>query len=95
MLIPVFHGDWVNLAPQYTQKILNHRITQDQQRTFEALIAMAYPSNPSQTLSTIFLDEISKLTYKADIESYPAAVGLIVISMWARCIDEKYVGEMN
>lgn len=74
------------------QKILNHRTKQDQKRTLETLASFAYPSNPSQALSTIFLDKLSALTFKTEIESYPAALGHIILFLWSQCIDETYVG---
>lgn len=84
--------DVLTFMKQLTQQILNHRIKQDQKRTFEALAGFTYPSDPSQVLSTIFLDKISVVTFKMEIESYPAAVGLIILSLWSQCIDETYVG---
>lgn len=84
--------DVLTFTKQLTQQILNHRITLGQRRTFEALAGFAYPSDPSQALSTIFLDKISALTFKLEIEDYPAALGRIIVSLWSQCIDEKYVG---
>lgn len=77
---------------QLTQQIINHRTRQDANRTIEVLASFAYPSNSSQPLSTIFLDKLSALTFKAEIESYPAALGHIILSLWSQCIDEIYVG---
>ena len=80
---------------QLTQQILNHRTKPSQKRTFEALADFAYPSNPTQALSTIFLDKVSALAFKLDIESYPAALGHAILSMWSQCLDEVYVGRRN
>ncbi|MCJ1466481.1 hypothetical protein MMC07_005100 [Pseudocyphellaria aurata] len=73
------------------QKILNHRPRHAEKRSFEALASFAYSSNPTQALSTIFLDKLSALTNKPEIESFPAAFAQIIFSLWARCIDEKFV----
>ena len=70
---------------------MNHRIKHDQRRSFEALADFAFPSNPTCALSTIILDKMSLLSVKRDIEDFPAALGLIVISLWAQCINETYV----
>jgi hypothetical protein len=77
------------------QQILNHRTKPDEKRTFEALADFSFPSNPSQALSTIFLDRVSALTFKMEIESYPAALGHIILSLWSQCIDETYVGRVE
>ena len=74
---------------------MNHRPKQDEKRTIEALASFAYPSNPSQALSTIFFDKLSALTFKVKIESYPVALGHIILSLWSQCIDEVYVGCEN
>lgn len=73
------------------QKIMNHRVKRDEKRSFEALVAFAFPSNPTQALSTHFLDKMSPLGVKTQIEDFPSALGSIIISLWSQCIDEKYV----
>lgn len=90
-VFPVERGR-ADFYEQLTQQILNRRTTQDKKRTIEALASFAYPSNPSQALSTIFLDKVSALTFKIEIESYPAALSHIILSLWSQCIDETYVG---
>lgn len=71
---------------------MNHRVEQNQKRTVEALAGFAYPSNPSQALSTILLDKISAISFKVDIESYPAGLGHVILSLWSQCLEETYVG---
>ena len=83
---------YADYSEQLTQQIINHRTRQDEKRTIEALASFAYPSNPSQALSTIFFDKLSALTFKIEIENYPAALGHIILFLWSRCIDEIYVG---
>ena len=72
------------------QKLLDHRFSPDEPRTFERLAEFAYPSQPEKPLSTTLLDRTSDLTYKSHGENFASAVGLIVISMWSQCMDEQY-----
>lgn len=75
---------------QLTQRLLNHRFSPDEPRIFERLSAFEFPTQPDKHLSTILLDETSILTSKPDAESFPSAIGLILISMWARCMEENF-----
>ena len=77
---------------QFTQKVLNHRLKLDAKRSIEALAAFSLPSNPDQALSTLFYDGLSGLSSKADIDSFPAALGLIVVDLWSQCLDADLVG---
>ena len=76
------------------QQLLDHRIDteaeSEEPRTLERLADYKFPSQPSKPLSTLLLDEMSTLTHKPDIESFPSALGLIIISMWSRSMEEKY-----
>ncbi len=87
----------VSLAPQLrdqrfqlTQKVLNHRIKHDEPRSFEALATYAFPSDPKKALSSFLLDRLSALSIKTDIENFPAALSLIIISLWQQCINETF-----
>ena len=71
------------------QRLLDHRLEPQGSRTFERLATFAFPSEPDQLLSTKLLDKISTLT-KSESEKFPAALGLIVISLWTQCMDEGY-----
>ena len=71
--------------------VLNHRLEHDGKRSFEALIDFAYPSQPKIALSTVLLDKLASLSYKEDIEDFPAALGMILMALWSQCVQEKYV----
>lgn len=73
-----------------TQRLLNHRFTSEEPRIIERLSTISFPSQADKPLSTILLDETSTLTYKPDIERFPSAVGLIIISIWSRCMEENF-----
>ncbi|KAL6719912.1 hypothetical protein ACLMJK_001833 [Lecanora helva] len=81
---------WPDNRYQLIQKLLNHRFLPDEPRTFERLAGFAYPSQPDKPLSTILLDGMSTLSYKSDAQSFPSEIALIIISMWSRCMDDKY-----
>lgn len=85
-------GDICLILPQqFTLKVISHRIKSGEKRSLEALEAFGLPSNPSQALSDIFLDKLSKVMAKQEIESFPAALGHIIVTLWSQCIDEQYV----
>ncbi|KAL8682451.1 MAG: hypothetical protein Q9186_001494 [Xanthomendoza sp. 1 TL-2023] len=67
---------------ELTQHVMNHRIDIGGKRTFECLLDYSYPSKPDTALSTIFLDEMSILSAKSDVDNFPVALALIILSMW-------------
>ncbi|KAL8964554.1 MAG: hypothetical protein Q9183_004375, partial [Haloplaca sp. 2 TL-2023] len=72
------------------QLVMNHHPDLDSKRTFEALAEYSYPSNPNKAMSTVFLDNMSTLSMKSDIENFPVSLASIVISMWKQCVQEQY-----
>ncbi|KAL8811395.1 MAG: hypothetical protein Q9200_001829 [Gallowayella weberi] len=80
---------------ELTQHVMNHRIEIGGKRTFEAMSDFSYPSKPDTALSTIFLDEMSNLSAKGDIENFPVALALIILSMWKQCVDEQFWGPVH
>ncbi|KAL8782948.1 MAG: hypothetical protein Q9213_005004 [Squamulea squamosa] len=56
---------------ELSQFVMNHRMDLDGKRTFEALSDFSYPSRIDITLSTVFLDKMSALSAKSDIEQFP------------------------
>ena len=75
---------------QFTQKVLNHRIKHGEPRSFEALAAHAFPSDPRKALSSLLLDKLSALSIKTEIENFYSALSLIIISLWQQCISERF-----
>ncbi|KAI4095786.1 MAG: hypothetical protein LQ339_007149 [Xanthoria mediterranea] len=75
---------------ELSQQVMNHRMNISGKRTFEALSDFAYPSKTDTSLSTIFLDKVSALSVRNDVEHFPVALALVIISMWKQCVDEKF-----
>ena len=75
---------------QLTQKVLNHRIKHDDPRSFEALAGYAFPSDEKKALSSLLLDRLSALSIKTEVENFPAALTLIIITIWQQCINESF-----
>ncbi|KAL8889713.1 MAG: hypothetical protein Q9215_003067 [Flavoplaca cf. flavocitrina] len=75
---------------ELSQLIMSHRICIDGRRTFEALSDFVYPSKTSTTLSTVFLDKMSALSARNDVEHFPVALASVIISMWKQCVEEKF-----
>lgn len=75
---------------QFMQKLLNHRISHDTERSFEALAKYRLPSQPDKALSTILLDKMSLLGMQPDVRNLPSSIALLVISIWSQCIEENY-----
>lgn len=74
---------------------MNHRICVGGKRSFEVLSEYSYPSKPDTTLSTVFLDQMSALSVRSDIENFPAALAQVVISLWKQCVDEQFVQSIS
>lgn len=94
-----FH-DWqgVNVltkVPQITQKILDHRMSPDEKRSFEVLSDFALPSKPEKSLSSILLDALSPLGTGANIDNLAVVIGLTAISSWSRCLDAAMVSVLQ
>ena len=70
-----------------TQKVLDHRLTPNEERSFEALAEFSSPSIPEKKLSSVLLDGLSPLstTHKAD--NFAATIALTAISLWSQCLD--------
>ncbi|KAL8672541.1 MAG: hypothetical protein Q9168_003008 [Polycauliona sp. 1 TL-2023] len=76
---------------ELSQQVMNHRMSINGRRTFEALSDFYYPSKMDTSLSTIFLDKISALSATNDGANISVDMILIIISMWKQCVDEKFL----
>ncbi|KAL4885908.1 hypothetical protein BJY04DRAFT_179456 [Aspergillus karnatakaensis] len=67
------------------KQILNHR-TSPQKTDLEMLAEMAFPSEPDRTLSSILLEETTKL----DLGNYAAEHMQAILTLWSRALQEKF-----
>jgi hypothetical protein len=71
--------------------MLDHRPNKDHLRTIEALGAYALPSAPKESFEAIILGKLPVLGLKKPISDLPVEFCELLISLWAKCFDEKYV----
>ncbi|KAL5333826.1 hypothetical protein BJX70DRAFT_379897 [Aspergillus crustosus] len=67
------------------KQILNHR-TEPPKTDIEAMTEMAFPSEPERTLSSILLEETTKL----DLGNYAVEHMQAILTMWSRALQEKF-----
>ena len=72
------------------QHLLDRRIARGEKRTFEILTGYMFPSDQRNTLSSLFVDRLTPLSAKQDIENFPSAIGQIVLSLWSGCLEESF-----
>jgi hypothetical protein len=75
--------------------MLNHRISQDAPRTFEALTRYSFPSKPQSSLASVLLDEMVLLSAGEPEEGFILGVCQIILAQWSRCVEETYVSDHN
>ncbi|KAI9807456.1 MAG: hypothetical protein M1833_000201 [Piccolia ochrophora] len=78
----------------FFQTMLNHRPSQTASRTFEALTQYALPSAPERSFASTIMDEMSLLGAIGPKE-FPLGFCNIVLSMWSRCLEEKYYSPVS
>ena len=75
---------------QFTQKILNHHSDAGSKRYIDQLEKYTYKSDPETSLASLFLQKLAALCVPQDKE-FPTAVAIILLGLWAQCLDEKQV----
>ena len=75
---------------KFLQLLLDRRVARHEKRTFEILTDYMFPSDQRSTLSSLFIDRMTPLSAKQDLESFPTAVGEIILSLWSRCLQENF-----
>lgn len=71
--------------------MLNHRINAHHLRTLEELGKHAFPSSPKESLQSLILGEIPALGLKKQSKGLSVEFCELLISLWAKCMEEKYV----
>lgn len=75
---------------EFMQLVLNHLSPDSDRRTIEVLTGFHFPSKPSTSLSTIFLDAISFASTSED-ENMALPVSRALLDLWHRCLEEQYM----
>lgn len=73
--------------------MLNHRPTRGHLQTFEAFASYFFPSSPTESFSSIILGKLPVLSTKKSHDEFPIEFCEVIISLWARCLQEKYVSQ--
>lgn len=72
---------------KFTQKLLDHRINRNGERSFEALAEFALPSNTERKISSVLLDALSPLGSTNKTDNFAATIALSAITLWSQCLD--------
>lgn len=70
---------------QLIMRLLNHRVLPDQQTDLEALSKFSFPSEPNRPLSSIVMDELTRLDLVNYVVEYVYTIGPI----WQRALTER------
>ncbi|EME86950.1 uncharacterized protein MYCFIDRAFT_115265, partial [Pseudocercospora fijiensis CIRAD86] len=73
---------------EFMQQLLNHFPHEGHAATVESLAKYSFPSQPTKTLSSILMHDIS---YISNDESLPLRVAEVCISLWSKCLAEEYL----
>ncbi|PIA99839.1 hypothetical protein CB0940_03661 [Cercospora beticola] len=74
---------------EFMQLILNHCPHEGHDATVESLAKYSFPSNPSKTLSSIFIHDISYASTSEDC-TLPLIACRALLKLWARCLEDKF-----
>ena len=55
----------------------------------------SFPSTPKMTISSYFLDKLTTLRALAEKQAFSVGVSRVLLSIWARCLEEKFVGSIR
>ncbi|KAF8472081.1 hypothetical protein BDZ91DRAFT_653093 [Kalaharituber pfeilii] len=74
----------------FYEAIMSHRSEISNVRALEELSKCSFPSNPATTLSSMFIDNISKLNTESPKEKFPVIVCKSLLSIWWGILKEKF-----
>ncbi|KAL2352636.1 hypothetical protein BJ546DRAFT_849393 [Cryomyces antarcticus] len=74
----------------FMQRVLNHRPRAGHDRTVEALAKYAFPSAPSEPLSSLIFDRLSPLFAQGASEGYDLDFCNVLLDWWSQCLEESY-----
>ncbi|TVY84456.1 hypothetical protein LSUE1_G001278 [Lachnellula suecica] len=70
--------------------MLDHRVNSDHARTIQELAKFALPSSPDESFQSVLLGKIPTLGLKKPQKDLPISFCELLISLWSKCIEEKY-----
>jgi hypothetical protein len=76
---------------QFLEMVFDHRPYKGHLRTFEEFTKLAFPSAPGISFASIILEKLPTLNAKQIPSDFPIEFCELIISLWSRCIAEKYV----
>jgi hypothetical protein len=75
--------------------MLDHRPRRDQGRTIEELGKHALPLTPKESLESVILGQIPAMGRGRPTSDLPIEFCELIISLWKKCFEEKYVGNSD
>jgi hypothetical protein len=71
--------------------MLDHRPYRDHRRTIEELGKHALPSTPKESFESTILGHIPAMARGRPMSDLPVEFCELLISLWKKCFEEKYV----
>lgn len=80
---------------QFVRRLINHRAEPGGSRTLEVLTHFSFPSAVDNTLAALVYDSIAQLSLESNVEASRMNFCKTLLSLWERCLVEKYVSIPN
>lgn len=74
----------------FLETVLDHKIDRDHLKTLEEFTKFAFPSAPDESFTSLFLGKLPTLSTKQATSDFPIELCELIISLWSRCLTEKY-----
>ncbi|KFY38219.1 hypothetical protein V494_04476 [Pseudogymnoascus sp. VKM F-4513 (FW-928)] len=74
----------------FLKTVLDHKIDRNHLKTIEELTKFAFPSAPAESLTSLILGKLPTLSTSPPSTDFPIELCELIISLWSRCLSEKY-----
>jgi hypothetical protein len=74
---------------EFVQRMLNHKRRGNRDRTIELFTKHSFPSDPTKSLASIFLDGLSSPVRHPGTDCMPLKVSHTLLGLWSSCLHEK------
>lgn len=74
----------------FLETVFDHKIDRDHLKTLEEFTKFAFPSAPEESLTSLILGKLPTLSTKQPTSNFPIELCEFIISLWSRCLSEKY-----